>query len=149
MTVAITHKSFTYRTGIDDVAGRSATLHGDHKPPLRITSPPEFKGKTGLWTPEDFFVGAVESCLMLTFVGIAEKAGLRFASYASTAAGLLEWDETSYRFTRVIVRPRLVLEDESSVATARELMARAHQTCLIANSLRCAVEVEPTFGQAA
>lgn len=138
-------KSFTYRTSLANVAGRAGELRAEGKPSLQVASPPEFKGVAGVWTPEDLFVGAVEICLMLTFAGVAEKADLHFASYASEAEGSLAWEESSYRFISVIVRPRIIVGDEASVAKARDVLDRAHRTCLVANSLRCEVLIEPTI----
>ncbi|MGH9144407.1 MAG: OsmC family protein [Vicinamibacterales bacterium] len=125
--------------------GRTATLSSEGKPPLWVSSPPEFKGEAGHWTPEDFFVASIEVCLMLTFVGLAEKRGLSFQSYESMAEGLLEWETPSYRFTRVEVAPVITLFDESSFALAREIVETAHRTCLVANSVRCQVIVEPLY----
>ena len=96
-----------------------------------------------MWTPEDLFVASIEVCLMLTFVGIAEKRGLRFTSYESTAEGLLEWQQFSYQFTRVVIRPRIVVQSDDSRAATHEVIERAHQTCLVANSVRCEVIVDP------
>jgi len=138
-------KSFTYHTNVGEVHGRTATLSSEGKPPLWVSSPPEFKGEVGHWTPEDFFVASIEVCLMLTFVGLAEKRGLKFGSYESAAEGLLEWGQISYLFTRVVVAPVITLFDEPSFAIAREIMSRAHETCLVANSVKCDVVVEPMF----
>jgi len=138
-------KPFIYRTSLGEVKGRCGSLHSETKPSLHVTSPTEFGGDAGAWTPEDLFVAAIESCLMLTFVGLAEKRGLQFASYASTAEGLLKWDQQSYRFTRVVVAPVITLLDEESIVAAREIIERAHDTCLIANSARCEVIVEPSL----
>jgi organic hydroperoxide reductase OsmC/OhrA len=138
-------KSFTYHTNVSDVKGRTATLFSEGKPRLTVSSPREFKGEPGFWTPEDFFVAAIEVCLMLTFVGLAEKRGLAFGAYESSAEGLLEWKEQSYRFTRVVVSPVITLFDEASFAAAREIIERAHATCLVANSVSCEVIVEPRF----
>ena len=144
-TATITPKSFTYRTSVGRVEGRSADLHSEGKALLRVSSPPEFKGESGLWTPEDLFVAAVEVCLMLTFAGIAEKRWLKFATYESHAEGLLEWQQGSYRFTRVIVSPTITFFEEQSIPVAREIIERAHDTCLIAKSVACEVIVEPSY----
>ena len=136
-------KSFSYRTSVGEVNGRTATLCSEGKPPVWVSSPPEFKGEAGHWTPEDLFVASIDVCLMLTFVGLAEKHKLSFLSYESSAQGLLEWEEHSYRFTRVVVTPIITLFDEASFAAAREIIDKAHHTCLVANSVRCAVVVEP------
>ena len=138
------YKSFTYRTSLDDVRGRSAMLHSGNKPSLDVSAPLEFKGDPGLWSPEDFFVASIEVCLMLTFVGIAEKNGVKFVSYSSTAEGLLEWRDDSYRFTRVVVRPSIVIDDPDTRSDVMRTLQRAHATCLIARSIRTFVEVEPS-----
>jgi organic hydroperoxide reductase OsmC/OhrA len=138
-------KPFTYRTSVAGVEGRSASLKAEGKPVLHVASPPEFRGVAGVWTPEDLFVAAIEVCLMLTFVGIAEKRGLQLAKYESRAEGLLEWEQQSYRFTRVVVSPTITLFDEQSIAAAREIIERAHDTCLVAKSVACEVIVEPAF----
>lgn len=140
MPVMTTPKSFTYETSLED-----SLLASEGKPVLRIGSPPEFGGERGVWTPEDLFVAAVETCLKLTFSGIARKRALRFVSWSSTAKGFLDWDQQSYRFTRVVISPTIELFDNESIAVAREVIERAHKTCLVANSLRCEVIVEPAF----
>jgi organic hydroperoxide reductase OsmC/OhrA len=140
MPVVTTPKSFTYETSLED-----SLLASEGKPVLRIGSPPEFGGERGVWTPEDLFVAAVETCLKLTFAGIARKRSLRFVSWSSTAKGFLDWDQQSYRFTRVVISPAIELFDQESVSLAREVIERAHKTCLVANSLSCEVIVEPAF----
>jgi len=60
------------------------------KAPLAISSPPEFKGDRGFWMPEDFFVGAVETCLLMTFAHQVERQGLPVEAHYSEAEGLLE-----------------------------------------------------------
>jgi organic hydroperoxide reductase OsmC/OhrA len=82
---------------------------------------------------------------MLTFVGIAAKRDFHFASYESSGEGILEWGPGSYRFTRVIVSPRITVPDEEAIDTARQILQRAHDTCLIANSITSAVIVKPIF----
>ncbi|MEO8216112.1 MAG: OsmC family protein [Acidobacteriota bacterium] len=145
VTPTIKMKSFRYHTSVGRVEGRSGELHAEGKPTLRVSSPPEFGGDAGVWTPEDLFVAAVEVCLMLTFAGIAAKRGLNFAAYESHADGVLEWQQGSYRFTRVIVSPTIRFFDESSLAAGREILRRAHDTCLVARSLNCEVVVEPSL----
>lgn len=140
MALAAKPKSFTYHTSFQD-----DSLSSEGKPVLRIASPPEFGGERGVWTPEDLFVAAIETCLKLTFAGIARKRNLRFASWKSTAEGFLEWDQISYRFTKVVISPTIALYDEASIALAREVVERAHLTCLVANSVRSEVVVEPAF----
>ena len=137
-------KSFTYRTSLDDVRGRSAMMHSGGKPAVAVSSPLEFKGDPSLWSPEDLFVASVEVCLMLTFVGLAEKEGVRYVSYTSTAEGLLQWQDDGYRFTRVVVRPSILVDDAGTISAVHRILEKAHETCLVARSIRSFVEIEPS-----
>jgi organic hydroperoxide reductase OsmC/OhrA len=110
-----------------------------------VNAPPEFKGEPGYWTPEELFVASVESCLMLTIVGIAERGNVPIVSYASSADGLLEWRDGSYEFTRIVVRPTITVSHPDAVAALRAVVDRAHRSCLVANSIRSSVLIEPTI----
>ena len=49
------------------------------------------------------------------------------------------------RMSHVILGPRITLEAEASEAHARELVAKAHDGCCIADSVSTPVEIAPTF----
>ena len=66
-----------------------------------VGSPPEFKGEPGVWSPEELLVGALNACLMLTFISMAQTKGVRFLAYESAAEGLLENVDGKFRITEV------------------------------------------------
>ncbi len=135
-------KTFRFSTGLEWLSGRAARLRGDGKPEFRVAPPPEFRGEAHVWSPEHLFIASVDTCLLLTFSGLAENQGLQISSYCSEAEGTLEWVEESFQFTSLVLRPTITVRDETDVAIAHELLDRAHATCLVANSLRTAVTVE-------
>ena len=46
---------------------------------IEVATPPQFpKGMEGIWSPEHLFVAAINSCLMTTFLSIAENSNLEF-----------------------------------------------------------------------
>lgn len=139
------YKTFTYHTGLHRIATRAAMLSSEDKPAFRVASPPEFKGETDVWTPEDLFVAAAEICTMTTFISFTEKAGLHIADYQSRANGILEFVEGGYRFTKIIVRPKIAVDNEADLEKARSVMHDAHKKCLIANSMKTEVIVEAEF----
>ncbi len=68
-----------------DVDGRpSICTHGvaaevEGKAAIEITPPPVFRGTDpSTWSPEDFLVAWAESCLAVTFTGLAERADLTY-----------------------------------------------------------------------
>jgi len=141
----VRRKSFTYRTATAWSSGRSGTLTASDKPDLSVSSPPEFKGEAGRWTPEDLFVAAVDLCTMTTFLAFAERQALALRGYRSEAEGLLEFVDDGYRFTRVVLRPVITLLDAASMDHGRKILKDAHEACLIGRSITAEVEVEPRF----
>jgi organic hydroperoxide reductase OsmC/OhrA len=141
----VRRKSFTYRTSTGWTSGRSGVLEASGRPALAVSSPPEFKGEAGRWTPEDLFVAAIDLCTMTTFLSFAQRLSLPLLGYRSEAEGLLEFVDDGYRFTKVVLRPTLVLADPAAVAPAAQAMHDAHQACLIGRSVRAEVVVEPRF----
>ena len=115
------------------------------KPELVISSPPEFRGDAGIWTPEDMFVTALNACIMQTFLSFAEQKKLALESYDSSAEALLEFKDGKYRFTEITVRPQLALKSQEEVERAREIMESAHANCFVSNSITCAVKILSEF----
>lgn len=138
-----TYKTFTYNTSLMWAGDRAGMLYSPGKPEFRVASPPEFKGEEGIWTPEDMFVAAVETCTMTTFLAFAFNKKLPLQAYESSAEGKLEFVDGGYRFTEVLVKPVITLHSEDAVDEAHRIMHAAHEKCLIANSVHAKVEVEP------
>jgi organic hydroperoxide reductase OsmC/OhrA len=139
----VKYKSFRYNTTLEWVGGKAGNLASDGKPQFRVASPPEFKGEEGVWSPEDLFVAAVNICTMTTFLAFASRKELQLVSYASGAEGLLEFAEGNYRFTQVVLQPRIKLKYKRDLDRARELLESAHHKCLIVNSITSEVRIQP------
>jgi len=138
-------KTFTYHTGVEWKSERQGYLRSDGKPDIDVSSPPEFKGLPGVWTPEDFFVASVEICTMSTFLSFGGRKGIPLKSYKSSAEGILENLDGKYRFTRVVVKPEIVVESSWTKEQVMEVVHQAHDHCLIANSVTATVLIEPVI----
>jgi organic hydroperoxide reductase OsmC/OhrA len=99
------YKPIRYRARTTWSSARRGQLSAAEKPTIIVGSPPEFKGEPNIWAPEELLVGSVNTCMMLTFLSLAEARGLIPAGYESEAEGLLENVEGKYCFTEVMVRP--------------------------------------------
>jgi organic hydroperoxide reductase OsmC/OhrA len=137
------YKTFTYHTNIQWTSDRQGMLRADGKPELNVSSPPEFKGIPGVWTPEDLFVAAVEICQMSTFLAFGIRKELPLRSYTSAAEGTLEFVDGNYRFTKIVVRPEIVVGNSWTKEQVEQLVHTAHDNCLIGNSITAEVVVEP------
>lgn len=142
---AIAQKVFTYRTTTEWLGRREVRFSAVRdKQPFVVTSPPEFRGKEGEWTPEELFVGAIETCLMLTFASLVEKHRLPVEAYTSEATGVLEYADGAYRFTRVTIKPTIVINDETAAPKVLKLIEAANRDCLISNSVITSILIEPS-----
>ena len=65
--------------------------------PIEIATPPQFpKGVEGVWSPEHLFTASVSSCLMTTFLSIAENSKLEFTHFSVKSQGILEQVEGKF-----------------------------------------------------
>ncbi|MFT6883254.1 MAG: organic hydroperoxide reductase OsmC/OhrA, partial [Marinoscillum sp.] len=76
---------------------------------IEVATPPEFpQGIEGIWSPEHLFVGAMSSCLMTTFLAIAENSSLEFISFTCQATGKLEQVDGKLMISEIVLKPTVV-----------------------------------------
>ncbi len=139
------YKSFRYKNNVVWKSARRGVTSALGKPDVEVGNPPEFKGEPGIWTPEDMLVGALNTCLMLTFLAYAFSKGLEVAAYESNAEGLLENVEGKYRITEVTVEPSVALKSQADLERAQEIMKSVKENCFISNSITATVKLNPQF----
>ena len=113
---------------------------------IEVATPPEFpKGIPGIWSPEHLFTAAISSCLMTTFLSIAENAKLEFESFQCSSAGKLDQVDGKFLMTEVLLKPRVVIKDEKDKEKALRVLQKSEANCLITNSVKAKVIMEPTI----
>lgn len=115
------------------------------RPAIETSGAPQYKGDATMVNPEELFVAALVSCQMLSYLAFAGRAGIDVLSYEDTGEGTLTIADKRMRFTEVHLHPRITVAPRSDEAKARTLVEAAHEACFIANSVSCAVHVEPTI----
>ncbi len=136
-------KSFTYTTGVRWDKELEAVLTAPERPDIRVSTPPEFRGPKGNWSPENLYVAAVESCLLFTFLSLAKSRKLDFVSYESQAEGLLEPVYGKLVVSRVTVKPRIGIASEEDREKAQGIVDNLEEQCFISNSIESEVVLEP------
>jgi organic hydroperoxide reductase OsmC/OhrA len=113
------------------------------------SSDPAFRGDPARYTPEELLLAALSACHMLSYLHLCADAGIVVTEYTDAASGTMsENDDGSGEFTRVVLRPHVVITDPARIANALALHHRAHQLCFIARSVNFQVEHEPVVGVA-
>ena len=112
---------------------------------LPMSAAPDFHGDPSRVNPEQLFVASLSACQALTYLFLAVRHAVVVVGYSDEAEGTLASKEGRIQMTRVVLRPRITVADEQSAAKARELVAKAHQACFIANSITATVDIEPAI----
>ena len=110
---------------------------------INFSAPPEFGGEPGFWTPEHFLLAAVTSCFVATFRAVATASRLDFQGIEVAADGLLEKESGGFRFTKISLKPTVIIFAEPERERAQRLLEKAEKLCLVTRSLSCTVELEP------
>ena len=118
-------------------------------PEMDFSAPPEAQGHAGVLTPEDAFVAAANTCIMMMFIWAAERFKLKLLSYECRAEGtkLIELDRTEI-FTHLRFWPviRVSAGDENPAAVEgriRRALQSAQKYSLVANSVKSEIIIEP------
>ena len=113
---------------------------------IEVATPPEFpKGIPGIWSPEHLLVAAVNSCLMTTFLAIAENSKFEFISFNSNANGKLEKVDGKYMISEIILSPVLTIKNNAEKEKALKLLEKSEAACLISNSVKSTIVFNPTI----
>ncbi len=117
-------------------AGKSAAIPG--------SSDPIFRGDPSRYNPEELMLAALSACHMLWVLHLCADAGIVITEYTDEAVGdMVEHPDGSGEFTRVTLRPHMVITAADRIADAVAVHARAHQLCAMARSVNFQVEHEP------
>ncbi len=116
---------------------------------MKFSAPPDAQGHAGVLTPEDAFVAAANTCVMLMFIWSAERFKLKLVSYECRTEGtkVIELDRTEI-FTRLRFRPVIRVDPgnepkETVEARVRRALAAAQKYSLVANSVKSEIVIEP------
>lgn len=113
---------------------------------IEVVTPPEFpNGIKEKWTPEHLFVAAVNSCLMSTFLVVAENSKLDFISFESNAVAKIEKVEGKFAVTEIVLKPKLVIPSTQHEDRARRILEMSEKNCAISNSIKSKISLEPSI----
>ncbi|MCX2730438.1 OsmC family protein [Saccharopolyspora sp. NFXS83] len=114
------------------------------KPRVEASADAAFLGDPARLNPEDLLVASLSECHLLTYLALCSNSGVVVLSYRDEVRGVMaETPGGGGRFTEVVLRPEVVVAEESMFAKAERLHERAHRDCFIANSVNFPVRHEP------
>jgi organic hydroperoxide reductase OsmC/OhrA len=142
-------RTATYQTTVRWTGEHRGQVVMGNGPEMEFSAPPDAHGHAGVLTPEDAFVAAANTCVMLMFIWAAERFKLTLLSYECLTEGtkLIELDRTEI-FSRLIFRPVIHVGAGSELphvvqARTRRALESARKYSLVANSIKSSIEIEP------
>jgi peroxiredoxin-like protein len=106
-------------------------------------APAEFGGPGNLWSPETLFAAAVADCFILSFKAIATASKFSYTHLTCHVEAILDRQERVTRFTGLVIKPVLTIDNAEQIEKAEKLLGKAEATCLITNSLTAEVTFLP------
>jgi organic hydroperoxide reductase OsmC/OhrA len=118
-------------------------------PQMDFSAPPDAQGHSGVLTPEDAFVAAANTCIMMMFIWATERYKLKLISYECRAEGtkLIELDRTEI-FTHLRFFPVIRVSAGNETfeiiqGRIRKALSAAQKYSLVANSVKSEIIIEP------
>ncbi|MEO8772047.1 MAG: OsmC family protein [Ferruginibacter sp.] len=111
---------------------------------IEVATPPEFpKGMAGIWSPEHLFVAAVNSCLMTSFLAIAENSKFEFIRFKCNAVGVVAMSEGKFQVTEITLKPLLTIAVSMHAEKAIRILEMSEKACFLANSVKTIIHLIP------
>lgn len=135
--------TYTYHTTVSWKGEHWGHLICGNGAEMDFSAPVDAHGHAGVMTPEDAFVAAANTCIMMMFLWACERFKIPLVSYECKAEGtkVIELDRTEL-FTQVTLHPRIRVQpcDETRI---RRALQSAQKFSLVANSIKSKVMIEP------
>jgi organic hydroperoxide reductase OsmC/OhrA len=132
-----------YTSKVVWTGGHDGELTCSNGPKMSFSAPPALQGRSGVMTPEDAFVAALNMCYHLMFIWATERLKIQLVSYECEAEGHVVdlLDRTSI-VERTVLRPVIKVKAVSVDRVAKAL-DWARKYSLVANSIKPPVSIEP------
>ena len=82
---------------------------------LSVSTPPEFGGPEGEWSPEHLFLSSITSCFMSTYLSFVNKLKIENTGFECSATGQVEIVDGKYKFTYIHIYPKAFVGNDADV----------------------------------
>jgi len=110
---------------------------------ILVSTPLEFGGPHGVWSPEHLFLSSITSCFMSTYLVFVDKMKIEHTGFECTATGQVELVDGKYKFTYIHLYPKAFVANDPDVEKARVAMEKTKKYCLISNSINAEIVQHP------
>ena len=108
-----------------------------------VSTPQEFGGPEGEWSPEHLFLSSITSCFMSTYLVFVNKMKIENTGFECTATGQVELVDGKYKFTYIHIYPKAFVGNDADIEKAKVAMEKSKKYCLISNSINAEIVQHP------
>ncbi len=136
---------YTYEVNLKWSEKRKGKLSSPVLPQdIDVATPPELpKGIEKVWSPEHLFVAAINSCLLTTFLSIAENSKLNFISFECKSTCIVDKIKGKHTIIEVVLQPKLVIHYSQKPERAKHILEMSEKSCLISNAIKTSIRLQP------
>jgi len=133
----------SYKTWVTRAGKRKGYLKCGNGSEMEFGAPTGPHGRPGRMTPEDAFVAALNTCIHMMFLWVADRIKLDLVAYECEAEGFVkQYLDKTEEFTHVVLRPKITVRNDDGTKVRRALdLTRKYS--LIAASIKSDVIIEP------
>jgi organic hydroperoxide reductase OsmC/OhrA len=126
------------------VRDKIVTIEIQGKEEFEISTPIDFwpEAPTDLLSPEDLFVASALSCYGVSLSGVAKRFRAEFTDFDLRAVGSLQEGEHGWEFEKIRISAVIHVPTEKDRKRMEKAAKRAKTYCLVANSMKCPVELD-------
>ncbi|MFW9909051.1 MAG: OsmC family protein [Candidatus Thorarchaeota archaeon] len=125
------------------VREKIVSLQAAGKPVLEIATPLDFwpESPSDMYSPEDLFLGSAVSCFGASIHGVANRYHVEFLDFQVKGTGTLMKGEHGWVFEKITLDVEILVESEENISKMEKVAQRAHEYCIVANSMKCPVNL--------
>lgn len=128
--------------------GKEGTIAIEGKPPLPLTSPPQWDGKANAYAPHDLFMSAVTGCYITTFASMMKRMKQPLEAHQATGHGLVhKHPEGGWHFTDIYITMEITVPKNANLSKVERAVTLTEKYCHISRSITCKVHVKPKITQ--
>lgn len=114
------------------------------KSDFEVATPLDFwpNSPPGILSPEELYLASAVTCYGVSLSGVAKRYHAEFDDFEIDAYGTLAQGEYGWEFDKIHMSVKIWVSSSKDKKKMRKAAERAHQYCVVSNSMKNPVELE-------
>jgi organic hydroperoxide reductase OsmC/OhrA len=126
------------------VKEKIVTIEVDGKEDFQVATPLDFwpESPIDIISPEELFVASVVSCYGVSLSGVSKRFHAELKDFEIRSEGTLRKSEFGWEFEQITIEAKIFVPTENDKKKMSKAAERAHAYCVVANSMKCPVNLK-------